>query len=118
MNTGISKYTLPAIVTCRKCWSTVAQRGSLFCDDCNRELFPQDYEDQDNEHCGHEESAVHCKCCGLPIVVEFQERRVKTPLLLITCRNDACPLDDVTIAVETAAEYRARDLSDKMECNR
>lgn len=46
MNITIKTNCTHHIVTCHKCHRAVAERGSLFCPDCNRALFPQDYEGQ------------------------------------------------------------------------
>lgn len=46
MNITIKTNCTRQIVTCNHCHSTTAERGSSFCHDCNRELFPQDYGDQ------------------------------------------------------------------------
>jgi hypothetical protein len=58
-----------------------------------------------------QETTVICRCCGLPITLEYQPRRIKPPCLLITCRRKGCKLYTVTLAVETVADYEARDLS-------
>jgi hypothetical protein len=62
---------------------------------------------------------VVCRCCGQNITVEFQERRApKAPILLLTCRNKACKLRDVTIAVYAVDDYYSRDIADKYTINK
>lgn len=62
---------------------------------------------------------VVCRCCGKPITIALQERRApKPPMLLITCRERDCKLNDVTIAALEIEDYLARDLSDKMSINK
>lgn len=57
----------------------------------------------------HDQRAV-CKCCMREIAIEYQPRRVKAPLYLLTCRVKGCVMHDVTITVECLSDYEARDL--------
>jgi hypothetical protein len=56
----------------------------------------------------HDERAV-CKCCGHEIAIEYQPRRVKAPLYLLTCRVKGCAMHDVTITVECLVDFEQRD---------
>lgn len=54
---------------------------------------------------------MKCRCCGLPIVIEYQLRRVKPPLVLLTCRTIGCKLEHVTLTLEALEDYQTRDLT-------
>lgn len=58
---------------------------------------------------------ITCVCCGKPVVVAYQERMTKPPLLLITCRERGCRLRFATMAVERPFDYpqHARNFLDK-----
>lgn len=56
-------------------------------------------------------TTVICRCCGEPVTIEYQPRRVKPPCILITCRRKGCKLESVTLALEVVEDYYERDLS-------
>lgn len=61
---------------------------------------------------------AYCRCCQREITIEYQPRRVKPPLFLLTCRTERCQLNDVTFTLEELEDYYTRDISDKYTINR
>lgn len=64
---------------------------------------------------------IKCRCCNQDVKIDLQERpaivvkgvvkRVAlSPMLMITCRNTACKLHDVTFTVTEILHYETRDI--------